>query len=144
MPKRDTAMSYTSPVHERCPCCGSRTLGERVAYEICPICRWQDDPVQWHDQDFAPGPNRGESLNVARKRWRETAQPTFPLRLSRGDREIGVFSTPEELVERQVTLDTTADGSDGRAVDAQSRDVALTVREGSIDLLVLTEQIWEK
>ena len=26
-----------------CPCCGCRTLNERGAYDICPVCFWEDD-----------------------------------------------------------------------------------------------------
>lgn len=26
-----------------CPCCGYRTLNERGAYDICPVCFWEDD-----------------------------------------------------------------------------------------------------
>ena len=28
----------------RCLCCGYRTINERGAYDICPICFWEDDP----------------------------------------------------------------------------------------------------
>ena len=28
-----------------CPCCGYKTLGEREAWEICPICFWEDEPI---------------------------------------------------------------------------------------------------
>ncbi|MEK3797022.1 CPCC family cysteine-rich protein [Peribacillus sp. FSL H8-0477] len=27
----------------KCPCCGFPTLDERDAYEICVLCKWQDD-----------------------------------------------------------------------------------------------------
>lgn len=30
-----------------CPCCGHLTFGEPPgSYEICPVCYWEDDPVQ--------------------------------------------------------------------------------------------------
>lgn len=51
-----------------CPCCGSRVLRERGAYEVCPVCGWEDDPAQAADPDFRGGANR-ESLNAARQRW---------------------------------------------------------------------------
>lgn len=28
-----------------CPCCGYKTLAEREGYDICPICFWEDEPV---------------------------------------------------------------------------------------------------
>jgi len=36
---------HHGPVSDRfpCPCCGHRTLREPSAYEICPVCFWEDD-----------------------------------------------------------------------------------------------------
>lgn len=50
-----------------CPCCGYLTLGERPpgTYEICPVCCWEDDYVQFHDPDSAGGANK-VSLRQAR------------------------------------------------------------------------------
>ncbi|TNL01225.1 hypothetical protein CYD30_28230 [Kosakonia cowanii] len=31
------------PSLEKCPCCGYLTLTERGAYDICPVCHWEDD-----------------------------------------------------------------------------------------------------
>lgn len=53
-----------------CPCCGSKTLSEAGAYEICDVCDWEDDPVQSADPDYAGGANK-LSLNEARKAWRK-------------------------------------------------------------------------
>jgi hypothetical protein len=43
-----------------CPCCGHRTLDERPpgTYDICPVCFWEDDPVQYDDPDYEGGANR--------------------------------------------------------------------------------------
>jgi Cysteine-rich CPCC len=48
-----------------CPCCECLTLGEAGAYEICPVCFWEDDPVQEKLPDSIFGANR-VSLKVAR------------------------------------------------------------------------------
>ena len=42
-----------------CNCCGFRTLlsPESGSYEICPVCFWEDDPVQAEDLSFAGGAN---------------------------------------------------------------------------------------
>ena len=37
-------------------------------YSICPICMWEDDPVQADDHDYAGGENR-MSLNQARSEF---------------------------------------------------------------------------
>ena len=57
-----------------CPCCGHKTLPEQAGgtYEICPVCGWEDDPVQLRDPDFEGGANK-LSLNRAREQF-ENAQ----------------------------------------------------------------------
>jgi hypothetical protein len=54
-----------------CACCGSHTVAERGAHEICSVCGWEDDPVQARDPDFAGGAN-ARSLNQARVKWKAT------------------------------------------------------------------------
>jgi hypothetical protein len=41
-----------------CPCCGFVTLGERSAFEICPVCFWEDDGQDDHEQVDAGCPRR--------------------------------------------------------------------------------------
>lgn len=55
----------------RCPCCENFTLSEQPpgTYEICPVCGWEDDAVQFYDMDYAGGANE-ISLNQAKKRYR--------------------------------------------------------------------------
>jgi hypothetical protein len=59
-------MKYT------CPCCGYKTLDEEPpgTYDICPICFWEDDNVQFDDPDFSGGANR-VSLREAQENFRE-------------------------------------------------------------------------
>jgi hypothetical protein len=42
-----------------CPCCRFVTLDEQPpgTYEICRICSWEDDYVQFHDPDYRGGAN---------------------------------------------------------------------------------------
>ena len=51
-----------------CDCCGSNVIHERGAFEICPVCNWEDDPAQAHDPNLAGGANE-LSLNEARAAW---------------------------------------------------------------------------
>lgn len=46
-------MKYT------CPCCGYKTLAEEPpgSFDICEICHWEDDDVQFDDPDFEGGAN---------------------------------------------------------------------------------------
>lgn len=48
-----------------CPCCGQHVFAEKNAYEICPVCGWEDDKVQRRDPDYAGGANK-LSLNQAK------------------------------------------------------------------------------
>ena len=54
-----------------CPCCGETTLPEAPpgTFFICPVCRWEDDNVQFADPAYAGGANRF-SLDEARARFR--------------------------------------------------------------------------
>jgi hypothetical protein len=54
---------------QACPCCGSYTLMDLGAFEICRVCDWEDDPAQSQDPDLRGGAN-GPSLNEARAAWR--------------------------------------------------------------------------
>ncbi|MCR5250859.1 MAG: hydrolase [Lachnospiraceae bacterium] len=52
-----------------CPCCGYRTLEGRGEYEICPVCFWEDDPLQSADPHLAGGANEPDLLS-ARENYR--------------------------------------------------------------------------
>ena len=53
-----------------CPCCGFLTLTEPPpgTFDICPVCFWEDDNVQFADPDFAGGANT-MSLSEARRNY---------------------------------------------------------------------------
>jgi hypothetical protein len=55
-----------------CPCCGYKTLEEAPpgTYDICPICFWEDDAVQFDDPDYEGGANK-VSLRQAQKSFVE-------------------------------------------------------------------------
>ncbi|MFF2484619.1 CPCC family cysteine-rich protein [Paenibacillus sp. NPDC058071] len=42
-----------------CPCCGYKTFDEQTpgTYDICKICFWEDDGVQFDDPDYEGGAN---------------------------------------------------------------------------------------
>ncbi len=65
---RDTPYGRRYP----CPCCGHWTLGEPPTgtYDICAVCFWEDDPVQFDALDYEGGANT-PSLNQARRNFRE-------------------------------------------------------------------------
>ncbi len=53
-----------------CPCCGYLTFGDDSpgTYDICPVCFWEDDPVQHDDPTLAGGANT-VSLDEARRNY---------------------------------------------------------------------------
>ena len=53
-----------------CPCCGYKTLSKVPprCWAICPICYWEDDPVQFADPDYEGGANK-VSLKQARENF---------------------------------------------------------------------------
>lgn len=57
-------MKYT------CPCCGYKILDEEPTdtYDICKICFWEDDGVQFRDPDYEGGANV-VSLRQAQKNY---------------------------------------------------------------------------
>ena len=63
-----------------CPCCGYLTLDEAPTgtYDICKVCFWEDDGVQFRDPDYPGGANR-VSLNEARESFHQhgVSDPRF-------------------------------------------------------------------
>lgn len=51
-----------------CPCCGNILEDDEPHnWEICSICMWEDDPVQFKNPNYAGGAN-DISLNLYSKR----------------------------------------------------------------------------
>lgn len=40
-----------------CPCCGYLTIEHTGHYEVCPVCFWEDDPLQSEDTNYDGGAN---------------------------------------------------------------------------------------
>jgi hypothetical protein len=59
------------PVRFPCPCCGYLTLEEEPpgTYQICPVCVWDDDNLQFERPNLRGGAN-DVSLNEARRNFR--------------------------------------------------------------------------
>jgi Cysteine-rich CPCC len=50
----------------QCPCCGALSLDEERAWDICELCWWKDDLVQFANPDLEGGAN-----NLLLKQWRK-------------------------------------------------------------------------
>jgi hypothetical protein len=54
----------------KCPVCGKHYFSDRANFEVCPICNWENDPLQYDLPDEDGGANR-MSLNQAREAWKK-------------------------------------------------------------------------
>jgi hypothetical protein len=65
------------PILHPCPCCGFRTMLdlERGSFDICPVCGWEDDRLQYADPDYRGGANE-MSLNQARAKFAARHDPS--------------------------------------------------------------------
>lgn len=54
----------------KCPCCGYYTFDKKIrgTYEVCPVCYWEDDPIQLEDETYEGGANK-VSLKQARRNF---------------------------------------------------------------------------
>jgi hypothetical protein len=70
----DNLAARDTPLGRRyaCPCCGYLTLPQAPSgtYELCPVCFWEDDGVQFRNLDYEGGANK-VSLNQARQNFGE-------------------------------------------------------------------------
>ncbi|MGI2032121.1 CPCC family cysteine-rich protein [Rhizobium panacihumi] len=53
-----------------CACCGHLTIEDRLNYEICPICFWEEDGAGGENPDEFSGPN-GMSVTDGRRNYQE-------------------------------------------------------------------------
>lgn len=56
---------------QTCPCCGHKTLPERGAYDLCPVCWWEDDDAP-DDAVSLDGPN-GKTLAEGQRLYQRYA-----------------------------------------------------------------------
>ncbi|GMO51072.1 MAG: hypothetical protein Pg6C_15550 [Treponemataceae bacterium] len=44
--------------NRQCACCGQKTLNPALKFHgICPVCGWEDDPIQNDDPSYEGGAN---------------------------------------------------------------------------------------
>jgi hypothetical protein len=65
-----------------CPCCGYKTFDYEPngSYSICPICYWEDDPIQLKEPEYEGGAN-GVSLIQAQKNFLEFGASTWEVKI---------------------------------------------------------------
>ena len=87
-----------------CPCCGYRTLPERGAYDLCPVCWWEDEGLEPWEYS---GPN-GRTLVEAQQEYLAQRRPyrlragkvRAPKRREERDPDWRPFELTDELIGR--------------------------------------------
>ena len=121
---RSVAQGMISPVMKKfaCPCCGFLTLTDRTywSFEICPVCFWENDPLQEEDPLYRGGAN-GISLTEGLKNFGRcgASHPDEALRV----RAPGIDEVPTQKV------------PDQRRAKAQINSIARGIGSGEIPLL---------
>ena len=86
-------------VNFTCLCCGYPTLSQRGAYDICPLCDWeddgQDDP---HADEIWGGPNSDYSLSEARTNFKKHLTMYRPNDQRAYERHFQKLQTKRELL----------------------------------------------
>ena len=65
----------------KCPCCGFYTFDEKPNgnYDICPVCFWEDDPIQLEDNEYEGGANRVSLVQARPVSYTHLTLPTILL-----------------------------------------------------------------
>jgi hypothetical protein len=88
--RADVRLTLSSRRHG-CPCCGCLTLTREPpgTFEVCEVCFWEDDPVQFEDPAYRGGAN-AVSLTEARANFAHYGA------VDEGARESVLPARPEE------------------------------------------------
>ena len=62
-------MAYR-PTPHKCPVCEEYVFSDEGDFDICPICNWENDAVQYDDPNYEGGAN-WVSLNQARDNFKK-------------------------------------------------------------------------
>lgn len=127
-----------------CPCCGYPLLGERVAFEICPLCWWEDDGLDDDaegypgDLDRHSGPNH-TTLREAREYFeRHFAHEVSGGRIIRGMNDPEAIENNRNIV---WALDALIDAPDADAVRGMIIYANSALRENARDAVAGMEGI---
>lgn len=58
----------------KCPVCGQYEFGERDDFDICDVCGWENDGLQYDQPDYWGGAN-DMSLNQYKAAWENGDDP---------------------------------------------------------------------
>lgn len=58
-------------LYKKCACCGEYSISMESRYEVCPVCRWIDDPNQNQNPENLNGKNPISLLHAREKYVRQ-------------------------------------------------------------------------
>ena len=58
----------------KCPVCGQYEFEEKDDFDICDVCGWENDGLQYDNPDYWGGAN-DMSLNQYKKAWKNGENP---------------------------------------------------------------------
>ena len=125
-PEQRLLFQVREGVRATCPCCAYPTINGRAAYDICPVCGWEDDgqddderfPRNGESDRVWGGPNGDYSLTEARENFAQYATMYRP-----ADRDFE-RERAESAVKRRImaAYDRAVDGEATFAeADAEAR-----------------------
>ena len=103
-----------SNIKYTCPCCDYKTLEEKPpgSYDICELCGWEDDAVQFDDSDYEGGAN-SESLREAQHDFQaQSKNEDYSTEYEKG-REWKILSPPDGSSRTRDVKTNFVGGSDG-------------------------------
>ena len=68
MHKYKKSLNTILSIKKSCPVCHRYYFNSINSYEICPICKWEDDPIQRKNPNYSGGANT-LSLNDYKKAY---------------------------------------------------------------------------
>ncbi len=110
-----------------CDCCGYNSIDKKGSYEICPICRWEDDYTQGESYFLWGGPN-SVSLYVAKVNYEKlgASDPRFiksaikPTNFKRNPDYVSsaqVLETKWDQLVEAVMADINSNDAEGKALN---------------------------
>ena len=130
-----------------CPCCGFLTMTgpTRGTFDICPICDWEDDDVQYDDPDYEGGANQ-ESLNQARANYAKfgakntralsEVRPPLPDEIPPMEESTGEVVGSEKLMDLQTKIEELINRAKKHLSPADIRQVQRSFESGEPELAI--------
>ena len=112
----------------KCPVCGNYEFEEYDDYDICPVCNWENDGLQYNNHNYAGGAN-DLSINEARIEYfvmnhPQTANQAAMAKEKYENKQIAIYR-------KYAGIDRTTEEEKGE----QERNDFISCRQEYVDML---------